>query len=89
MNASAVTLLVSSLLEMPAFMDQVLRDLSPEHLTVQPENDKSPLAEHAWHVRDCEEELYGLRIRKVLDHDNPYLEPMSIGHWPKERAYLA
>jgi hypothetical protein len=89
MNTSAATRLVNSLLEMPAFMDQALRGLSLEHLTVLPENDKSPLAEHAWHVRDCEEELYGLRIRKVLDHDDPYLEPIGIGHWPEERGYLA
>jgi hypothetical protein len=89
MNTSAATLLVNSLLEMPAFMDHAFRGLKPDHLTVLPDNDKSPLAEHAWHVRDCEEELYGMRIRKVLDEVDPYIEPMSVSHWPEERGYLA
>jgi hypothetical protein len=88
MNTSAATLLVNSLLEMPAFMDHAFRGLRPDHLTVLPDNDKSPLAEHAWHIRDCEEELYGMRIRKVLEENEPYIEPMSVSHWPEARGYL-
>ena len=89
MNSAASTVLVTSLLEMPSFMENAFRDLKPEHLTGLPANDKSPLAEHVWHVRDCEEELYAPRIREVLVEENPYIEPMSVSHWPAERGYLA
>ena len=89
MNSAASTALITCLLEMPSFMESAFRDLKPELLTVLPANDKSPLAEHAWHVRDCEEELYAPRIRQVLNEENPYIEPMSVSHWPSERGYLA
>jgi DinB superfamily len=89
MNSSASTILVTSLLEMPSFMDSAFSDLKPEQLTVLPPKDKAPLAEHVWHVRDCEEELYAPRIRRVLIEENPYIEPMSVSHWPVERGYLA
>jgi hypothetical protein len=89
MNSVASTVIVTSLLEMPSFMEGAFRDLRPEHLTVLPASDKSPLAEHVWHVRDCEEELYAPRIRQVLIEQNPYIEPMSVSHWPAERGYVA
>lgn len=88
MNPTAAKHFIASLLEMPEFMDKAFEHLTPELLVSKPENDKSPLAEHAWHVRDCESELYGMRIRKVLAEDEPYLEPMTVGHWPEERNYL-
>ena len=69
-------------------MDYAFLGLQLEQLTSMPENDKSPLAEHAWHVRDCESDLYGMRIQRVLQEAEPYLEPISVSHWPEERSYL-
>ncbi len=88
MNTPTAAFLISFLLEMPAFMEHAFCDLRLDHLCAMPANDKSPLLEHAWHVRDCEEELYGMRIRKVLNENEPYLEPMSVSDWPQERGYL-
>lgn len=88
MNTTLVTPIVNLLLEMPDFLERALGGFTHEQLTEIPENDNSPLAEHAWHVRDCDEELYGMRIRKVLEESNPFIEPMSVNHWPMQRSYL-
>jgi hypothetical protein len=89
MHSNAAKYLINSLLEMPEFMDRAFKDLPAGLLTSIPECDKSPIVEHAWHMRDCESELYGMRIRKVLSEDAPYLEPISVEHWPDERGYLS
>ena len=61
----------------------------PKELLLRtPENDKSPLMEHLWHINDCDVDLYGLRISRVLREDRPNLEPVDVGVWPAERAYM-
>jgi hypothetical protein len=88
MRPSPLPYLVTSLAEMPVFMRRALADLPVALLRQQLASDKSPFLEHAWHVRDCESELYVARIERVLTEDNPFLEPMSVSHWPLERRYL-
>lgn len=76
--------------EMPQFLKRALADLSLPLLQQQPPCDKMPLLEHLCHVRDCDPDLYGLRIRRVLrEAAVPLLEPVQVGAWPKERAYLS
>ena len=81
--------LMQALLEMPAYLEAVYPPL-PDHLLRAPSTqDKMPLLEQLWHVRDCESDLYAPRIRRTLLEDRPFLEPMAVGHWPEERGYLA
>lgn len=81
--------LIRALLEMPAYLEACY-PLIPDALLRGPSTqDKMPLIEHLWHVRDCESDLYAPRIRRTLAEDRPYLEPMAVSHWPEERGYLA
>jgi hypothetical protein len=75
--------------EMPTFLQKAAASLPREVLVRVPEHDKSPLLEHLWHIRDCDSDLYALRIRRVLREDRPALESVAVGDWPEARAYLA
>ena len=63
--------LLSQLAEMPLFLQHSLAGLPKELLQRIPERDKSPLLEHLCHIRDCESDLYGLRIHRVLREFRP------------------
>lgn len=80
--------LLSQLAEMPSFLETAFTGLPQEVLLAQSPNDKSPLLEHLWHLRDCESDLYGHRIDQVLRYDQPQLPPVDVGEWPVERGYL-
>jgi hypothetical protein len=88
MFQQAYASLLSQLAEMPPFLQHALAGIPTERLQRLPESDKSPLLEHLWHIRDCESDLYGLRIRRVLRESRPNLEPVEVGNWPAERGYL-
>ena len=87
MHPSSYTSVLTQLGEMPAFLQQSLAGMPIDILVRQPSEDKSPLIEHLWHVRDCDFELYGLRIRKVLHEETPTLEPVDVGEWVETRNY--
>lgn len=74
---------------MPVFLRRTLAGLPRAALLRQPENDKSPLLEHLWHTLDCDTDLYGLRIRRILAEDRPVLEPIDVGAWPEAHAYTS
>lgn len=88
MFKQAYSSLLRQLEEMPAFLQRSVAFLPGELLTRQPEKDKSPLLEHLWHVRDCDSDLYALRIRRVLREAKPYLDPVDVDPWPESRNYL-
>ena len=88
MFQQAYASLMSQLAEMPLFLQHSLAGLPMGLLQRMPEGDKSPLLEHLWHIRDCESDLYGSRIHRVLRESRPNLEPVEVGHWPTERGYL-
>jgi|GEM_PF-1500890 len=79
--------LLNQLAEMPAFLERTLALLPEALLQRQPANDPNPLIEHVWHVRDCDPDLYALRIRQVLREDRPRLEPVDVGAWYGDRRY--
>jgi hypothetical protein len=88
MFKQAYASILSQLAEMPSFLQHSLAGLPTELLQRLPEDDKSPLLEHVWHIRDCETDLYGLRIHRVLRESRPNLVPVDVGVWPTEREYL-
>ena len=79
--------LLNQLGEMPVFLERTVASLPPELLQKIPAEDQFPLIEHLWHVRDCDPDLYALRIRKVLREDRPRLEPVDVGAWYGDRRY--
>lgn len=79
--------LLDHLTEMPAFLERTAASLPSDLLQTQPVDDQFPLIEHLWHLRDCDPDLYALRIRKVLREDRPALEPVDVGAWYGERRY--
>ena len=88
MFQQAYASLLNQLAEMPPFLQHALAGLPTGLLQRSVEIDKSPLLEHLWHIRDCESDLYGFRIHRVLRESRPNLEPVEVGHWPTERGYL-
>ncbi|WP_233201077.1 DinB family protein [Chromobacterium alticapitis] len=83
----AYSQLLIQLEELPVFLRKTLAGLPAEAWGRLPAEDGSPLLEHVWHVHDCETDLYGMRIRRVLSEERPLLPPMSVSGWPAERAY--
>jgi hypothetical protein len=88
MFKQAYSSLLNQLEEMPAFLEKTAASLPNEWLVRRPEKDNSPLLEHLWHIRDCDSDLYALRIRRVLQEDKPYLEPVDVSVWPESRNYI-
>lgn len=81
--------ILNELGEMPQFLERTLVGVRQEMLTRQPMDDKSPLLEHLWHVRDCESDLYGLRIDRILAEERPRLPGVNVDAWPTERGYMS
>jgi hypothetical protein len=79
--------LLLQLAEMPAFL-QPFAALAPALLRARPGCDNAPLIEHLWHLADCDRELYGARIERVLQQSRPELPPVQVGDWPDARGYL-
>jgi len=79
--------LLDQLAEMPLFLERTLAALPPALLLRPSTRDAYPLIDHLWHVRDCDPDLYGLRIRQVLAEDRPVLEPVDVTAWYGERRY--
>jgi hypothetical protein len=72
---------------MPVFLEKAFTGMSRELLVRIPAHDTSPLIEHLWHVRDCESDLYGPRIERVVNEDRPNIVPMDVSGWAVERGY--
>jgi hypothetical protein len=81
------TCLLNQLREMPGFLERAFLGVPQRLLTKAPGKDNSPLLEHLWHMRDCESDLYGPRIMRVLTESRPQIVPMDVSGWPVERGY--
>ncbi len=87
MQEQLYSALLGSLQEMPVLLRHALGGLAPEALLRKPASDKSHLLEHLWHTRGCDDDLYGLRIRRILAEERPFLEPVDVDAWPRDRGY--
>ena len=72
---------------MPVFLERTLALLPSDMLQRPPVEDRFPLIAHLWHLRDCDPDLYALRIRKVLREECPALVPVDVGAWYVDRRY--
>jgi len=80
--------LLNQFAEMPAFLAAACARLPREMLLAQPRNDLSPLAEHAWHLRDCETLLFEARIDALLAQEHPTLAPVYVKEWIVAHGYF-
>lgn len=80
-------LVLHQLEEMPRFLQQALAGLPPELMQRRAACDELSLIEHLCHVRDCDPDLYALRIRRILTEPTPLLAPVDVSVWPAERDY--
>lgn len=86
--STAFESLLGQFAEMPAFLASACARLPREMLLAQPRNDVCPLAEHAWHLRDCETLLYAHRIDAMLSDDHPTLPQVFVKEWIVAHGYF-
>ncbi|MBV8658745.1 MAG: hypothetical protein JO142_13050, partial [Burkholderiales bacterium] len=86
MTQPSYTLLIDQLAEMPQFCRKALFGLPSDIMRRKAENDNLHLQGHLWHTLDCDTDLYGLRIRRILAEHRPHLEPVDVGAWPAARG---
>ena len=79
--------LMDGLSGMADYMASRLGSVSPEErLRRGPEDTFSPV-EQCWHLADLEREGFGLRIRRLLDEDDPLLPDFDGARVAEERDY--
>ena len=81
--------LLSKLQAMPDFLEASFGTVSPlEAATPGPNGAFSPV-EHCWHLADLEREGYAVRIRRLLEEDNPGLPDFDGARIARERSYTS
>jgi hypothetical protein len=83
----AYEVVLRQLEEMPQFLLKSLSGLPDQIIRRKAASDDLSLIEHLCHVRDCDPDLYGLRIRRILHEASPFLEPVNVSVWPAKRNY--
>src|SRR6266853_1399608 len=74
---------------MPDFLEASFGTVSPlEAATPGPNGAFSPV-EHCWHLADLEREGYAVRIRRLLEEDNPGLPDFDGARIARERSYTS
>ena len=79
--------LIHQLTEMPDFLRESCLGMAAEVALAQPKCDKNFLLSHFCHLVDCENDLYGARIHRLLNEQSPRLEGVDVFAWPTERRY--
>ena len=62
----------------PRRLRQLWHGLPDRDCVRKPGVGKLSLAEHLWHLRDMERDVFGARMRRVLAEDDPRLEPLDV-----------
>ena len=86
MNDDVETLL-ETLARMPAQISELLTGIPPESIRVRLSPDEFSVMENICHLRDIEVEGYAVRIRRLLEEDNPQLEDIDGARLAAERDY--
>mgnify|MGYP002623216650 CR=1 FL=1 len=61
----------------PARLRELCADLDHSDCIRKPGVGKLSLLEHVWHLADMEQNVFGDRLRRVLEEDDPRLEPID------------
>jgi hypothetical protein len=71
----------------PEVLRECCRDLTDEDYRRKPGVGKLSLLEHMTHMLDMERDVFGVRLRRVLEEQNPKLEPVDQEHYVDESRY--
>ena len=71
----------------PAGLQDATRGLTDEDFQRKPGAGKLSLLEHVTHMLDMERDVFGVRLRRVLEEDNPKLDPVDQEHYVDESRY--
>jgi len=70
-----------------AAFDELTRGLSDDDVARKPGVGKLSILEHLVHMLDMERDVFGVRLRRVLEEDDPKLEPVDQEHYVDETRY--
>jgi hypothetical protein len=85
MNDDTETLQI--LARMPAMISELLSGVPPESIRVRLSPEEFSVVENICHLRDIEVEGYTVRIRRLLEEDNPQLDDIDGARLAVERDY--
>jgi hypothetical protein len=71
----------------PAGLADACRGLDDEDFRRKPGVGKLSILEHMSHMLDMERDVFGVRLRRVLEEENPKLDPVDQEHYVEEARY--
>ena len=79
--------LFQTLARTPAQISELLSDLPPDSIQLRHSPEEFSILESICHLRDIEVEGYSVRIRRLLEENNPQLEDIDGARLAIERDY--
>ena len=79
--------LYAELAGMTDFLDESFRGLPASRIRESLAADEFSPVEHCWHLADLEREAFAVRIRRLIDEDNPMLGNFDGSRIALERQY--
>jgi len=73
----------------PAMLRDALRSMPEARWRAAPPSGGFCLVEHAWHMADLEREGYGVRVRRLLEEEEPLLPDFDGDRVARERGYAS
>jgi hypothetical protein len=71
----------------PGVLSETCRGLAEEDHRRKPGAGKLSILEHMAHMLDMERDVFSVRLRRVLEEDNPKLDPVDQEHYVDEARY--
>lgn len=87
MTAEEFQALVHSLEEMPGKVQRLVANLGEGEKVWKPRGDEFSATENVCHLRDIEEEGYSVRIRRLMEETEPFLNDLDGARLASERDY--
>ena len=87
MNRRDLESLLLTLESTPALLVRAAEKLTEAQMRQEPAGGGFSLIENVWHLADLEREGYGVRIRRILCEEEPYLADFDGDRIAREREY--
>ena len=88
MNTRDLETLLLTLESTPALLARAAAELPEDRVRHRGTGDGFSFLEHVWHLADLEGEAYGVRIRRLLTEEQPFLSNFDGDRIARERLYL-
>jgi hypothetical protein len=87
MNRRDFETLLLTLESTPALLTRAAASLGPDQERTRPPQGGFSFVENVWHLADLEREGYAVRIRRLLEEDEPILQNFDGDRLARERNY--